>query len=94
MAKQTIVKLFDARFDEGESILNDLDLSTARRPNLTPQRVNVDFPSWEVEALDREANRLGITRQSLIKVWIAERLDALHPQALKVASPKVNYKAK
>jgi len=67
----------DRRFDEGEDITPWLDLSTLRRPNLESRRVNVDFPSWMVDALDREAHRLGVTRQSIIKVWIAERLEAV-----------------
>ncbi len=65
---------FDRKFDAGEDITSDLDLSEARRPGLGQRRVNVDFPSWMVESLDREAKRLGVTRQSVIKVWIAERL--------------------
>jgi hypothetical protein len=67
----------DRRFDDGEDITPWLDLSTVRRPNLESRRVNVDFPSWMVDALDREAHRLGVTRQSIIKVWIAERLEAV-----------------
>lgn len=66
---------FDSLMEAGEELVSHLDLSTARRPGLQTQRVNVDFPAWEVDALDREANRLGITRQSLIKVWIAEKLE-------------------
>jgi hypothetical protein len=66
---------FDKRFDEGEDMTPYLDMSTARRPNLEPRRVNVDFPKWMVEALDTEARRLGVTRQSLIKIWIADRLE-------------------
>lgn len=67
---------FDARFDAGEEdVTGDLDLSAARRPLRTPRRVNVDFPAWMVESLDREAERLGVTRQSVIKMWIAERLE-------------------
>lgn len=66
---------FDKKFDDGvEDIMDDVDLSTAIRPNMQ-KRVNVDFPVWVVEALDREADRLGVTRQSIIKVWIAERLE-------------------
>jgi hypothetical protein len=49
-------------------------LGAIRRPALEQRRVNVDFPSWMVDSLDREARRLGVTRQSIIKVWIAERL--------------------
>ena len=66
---------FDRRFDAGEDITGELDLSAARRPEPGARRVNVDFPSWMVESLDREAKRLGVTRQSIIKVWIAERLE-------------------
>jgi hypothetical protein len=67
---------FDKKFDDGvEDIVDDLDLSTVRRPNKEQQRVNVDFPVWMVRSLDREASRLGVTRQSIIKIWIAERLE-------------------
>jgi hypothetical protein len=65
---------FDAKFDNGEDISAYVDWSKARRPNQEPRRVNVDFPAWVVQGLDREAGRLGVTRQSLIKMWIAERL--------------------
>ena len=67
---------FDSLFDEGNVDLDEhLDLSTARRPGREVRRVNVDFPMWMIDALDHEATRLGITRQSVIKTWIAERLD-------------------
>jgi hypothetical protein len=67
---------FDKKFDEGEeSILEDLRLAQARRPGLEHKRVNVDFPVWMISALDREAKRLGVTRQSVIKMWLAERLE-------------------
>jgi hypothetical protein len=66
---------FDKKFDDGvEDIIEQLDLSSATRPGRVQQRVNVDFPVWMVEALDREAAHLGVTRQSIIKVWIADRL--------------------
>ena len=66
----------DKKFDDGvEDIINDLDMTTATRPNKEQRRVNVDFPTWMVESLDREAGRLGVTRQSIIKIWIAERLE-------------------
>jgi hypothetical protein len=65
---------FDRRFDEGGSVNDALDWSRARRPNVEIKRVNVDFPAWVVAELDQEAQRLGITRQALVKVWIAERL--------------------
>ena len=67
----------DKAFDEGQDISDHLDLESAKRPNLAPRRVNVDFPSWMIESLDREAKRLGVTRQSVIKVWIAEKLETL-----------------
>ncbi len=65
---------FDAAFDAGEDVSEHVDWGTARRPNRVPKRVNVDFPLWMVECLDAEATRLGVTRQALIKFWIAERL--------------------
>ena len=67
---------FDELFDRGEDVTPYLDITKIRRPNQEPRRVNVDFPVWMVNSLDREAKRLGITRQALIKVWIAERLEA------------------
>lgn len=68
---------FDKKFDDGEEdIIDDLNLSTVRRPNLEQKRINVDFPIWVVESLDREAARIGVTRQSIIKVWLVERLKA------------------
>ncbi|NGP53247.1 CopG family transcriptional regulator [Thioalkalivibrio sp. XN8] len=68
-------KRFDADFDSGKNITNALDLSKARRPLQAQKRVNVDFPTWMIESLDKEASRLGVTRQSIIKVWLAERLE-------------------
>ncbi len=66
---------FDKKFDDGQSILDDLDLSKARRPEQEQKRVNVDFPVWMVQSLDKEARRLGVTRQSIIKMWLAEKLE-------------------
>jgi len=66
---------FDREFDEDKDLTADLDLSKVRRPAQEQRRVNVDFPSWMIQSLDREARRLGVTRQSIIKVWIAERLE-------------------
>tara|TARA_R110001599_G_C12234408_1_gene658277 strand:- start:65 stop:298 length:234 start_codon:yes stop_codon:yes gene_type:complete len=69
-------KDFDKKFDKGkEDIIDDLDISSLKRPNQTPRRVNVDFPEWMISSLDKEAARLGVTRQSIIKVWLAERLE-------------------
>ena len=68
-------KDFDQKFDTGkEDIIADLDLSTAVKPNQSQKRVNVDFPVWMIESLDREARRIGVTRQSIIKMWLAEKL--------------------
>jgi hypothetical protein len=67
-------KDFDRKFDDGEDVTACLDLSKARRPGEEQRRVNVDFPVWMIDSLDREARRLGVTRQSIIKVWLAERL--------------------
>ncbi|MBU2881500.1 BrnA antitoxin family protein [Psychrosphaera sp. B3R10] len=68
---------FDEAFDENQDdILEHLDLSKAKRPLQTQRRVNVDFPSWMIDSLDREASRIGVTRQSIIKVWLAERLES------------------
>lgn len=67
-------KDFDRKFDRGEDITDLLDLTKARRPGEEQKRVNVDFPVWMIEDLDREARRLGVTRQAIIKIWIAERL--------------------
>ncbi|MBI5694340.1 MAG: CopG family transcriptional regulator [Nitrospirae bacterium] len=68
-------KTFDKKFDDGEDITAYLDLTKARRPNEDLKRVNVDFPIWMIERLDREAKRLGVPRQSIIKMWVAERLE-------------------
>ena len=68
-------KELDKKFDEGKNILKNLDISKARRPNQEQKRVNVDFPIWMIQSLDKEARRLGVPRQSIIKIWIAERLN-------------------
>jgi len=67
-------RALDKLFDEGGDVSGLLDLARARRINQTPRRVNVDFPAWMIHSLDKEAGRLGVTRQSVIKVWISERL--------------------
>jgi len=64
----------DNLFDNGENFLPHLDLSTAKRIGTQPKKINVDFPEWVVNALDIEAKKIGVTRQSIIKVWISERL--------------------
>jgi hypothetical protein len=68
-------KELDKKFDEGKSVLEHLYLSNARRPNQEQKRVNVDFPLWMIRSLDKEAKRLGVPRQSIIKIWLAERLN-------------------
>lgn len=66
---------FYKRFDEGEDVSKYLDMTKARRLGQEQKRVNVDFPLWMVRLLDKEAKRLGVPRQSVIKVWVAERLE-------------------
>ncbi|HID29594.1 MAG TPA: CopG family transcriptional regulator [Desulfobacterales bacterium] len=65
----------DKEFDEGKDISKYLDLSKVRRPAREQKRVNVAFPVWMIHSLDKEAKRMGVSRQSIIKVWIAERLE-------------------
>jgi hypothetical protein len=67
-------KEFDKKFDEGDNVSQYLDISKARRPVQEQKRVNVDFPLWMIQLLDKEAKRLGVPRQSIIKLWVAERL--------------------
>lgn len=65
----------DEKFDAGESVLEFFDLSSAQRPELEQRRVNVDFPVWMIESLDKAAKKFGVSRQSVIKIWLAERLE-------------------
>jgi hypothetical protein len=65
----------DKRFDEGQDISKYLDMTKTRRAGQEQKRVNVDFPLWMIHLLDKEARRLGVPRQSIIKVWVAERLE-------------------
>jgi hypothetical protein len=74
-------KDFDRQFNRGESVLSQLDLSKAIRPDQVQRRVNVDLPAWMIQSLDKEARRIGVTRQSIIKVWIAERLQTAETAA-------------
>ncbi|MFY9673062.1 MAG: hypothetical protein WB817_03590 [Terriglobales bacterium] len=67
-------KTFDRKFDSGARVVDQLDLNQARRVGTDPKRVNVDFPARMVDSLDREARRLGVTRQSLIKLWLADKI--------------------
>ncbi len=66
---------FDRKFDEGEDVTRYLDLRKVRRPVQEQKRVNVDFPIWMIQLLDKEAKRLGVPRQAIIKMWVAERLE-------------------
>ena len=69
-------KTFDQTFDDNhEDMINALNLSTLKRPNQSQKRINVDFPLWIIDSLDKEARRIGVTRQSIIKLWLAERLE-------------------
>lgn len=76
-AKTLEAEQFDHKFDTGEDISEYLDLSKTRKLNLEQKRVNVDFPRWMIDSLDQEARRIGIPRQALIKLWIAERLERI-----------------
>ena len=69
---------FDKQFDNGAEKISALNLSKAKRPMLDQKRVNVDFPIWMIKSIDREANRLGVTRESIIKMWLAERLEQIN----------------
>jgi hypothetical protein len=83
-------KKFEQQFDDGVDLTASLNLSKARRVLQEQKRVNVDFPTWMIDSLDREASKLGVTRQSVIKVWLAERLEATtsnsQPQRMRAAS--------
>ena len=68
-------KKFDSDFDSGKDVTGQLELEKTERPLRAQKRVNVDFPTWMIELLDEEASRLGVTRQSIIKIWLAERLE-------------------
>ena len=73
--KKVKAKDFDEAFDRGENVTTYLDKSKTRRVNAELRRVNIDFPTWVIASLDKEARRLGITRQSLVKMWIAEKFN-------------------
>ena len=71
-------KDFDKKFNENKTdIIDDLDLSTLKRPNQQQKRVNVDFPVWVIDSLDKEAGRVGVLRQSIIKLWLVEKLEQI-----------------
>ncbi len=75
-AKAITADEFDKKFDDGEDMSAHVDWSKGRRINQEQKRVNVDFPVWMIRSLDKEASRLGVTRQSVIKMWLAERLES------------------
>jgi len=75
-SKYMKAKDFDKAFDEGSDISQYLDISKARRPQQEKRKMNIDFPIWMYQSLDKEAKRLGVTQQSIVKVWIAERLES------------------
>ena len=78
MKKKSIkAEEFDQMFERGENIISYLDISQAIKPGQEQKRVNVDFPIWMIQSMDKEAKKIGVTRQSIIKVWIAERLKKL-----------------
>lgn len=69
-------KKLEQQFDDGVDLTASLDLSKGKRVLQEQKRVNVDFPTWMIDSLDREASKLGVTRQSVIKIWLAERLES------------------
>jgi hypothetical protein len=76
MKKKSInAEEFDILFEQGDDLVEYLAMEKAERPGLKQRRVSVDFPAWMVQALDREAKRMGITRQSVIKYWISEKIN-------------------
>lgn len=79
MSNRTTENNLETKFEAGEEVLDYFDPAQAKRPGKATQRVNVDFPGWVVQRLDAEAQRLGITRQALIKVWIANQLEQKSP---------------
>lgn len=66
---------FDRKFEDGENIIDFLDIARAVKPGQEQKRANVDFPVWMIQLLDKEARKIGVTRQSIIKFWLAERLN-------------------
>ena len=79
MKASELDKIFD---DNKEDVLEHFDLSTIRRVNEEPKRVNIDFPTWMVQSLDREARHLGVSRQAIIKMWLAERLENVNSKVV------------
>ena len=65
---------FDKKFDDGEDISEYIDFDSVRPLNAEQKQINLELPLWIVKGLDKEAQRLGVTRQSVIKTWLAEKL--------------------
>jgi len=75
MKKKSITtQEFDEIFEQGKDLTEYLDLTSAKRQGMETRRVSVDFPEWMINMLDREAEKLGVTRQSVIKFLISEKL--------------------
>ncbi len=81
MKKKISAEEFDRKFDNGEDILPYIDLSSKMTKSefeeklLSIKKVNIDLPSWAIASLDKEAKRMGVTRQSIIKMWLIQKLD-------------------
>ncbi len=78
MKASELDKIFD---DNQDDILDYFDTSKIKMINEEPKRVNIDFPSWMVQSLDKEAKHIGVSRQAVIKMWLAEKLKDLNSQA-------------
>ena len=71
----------DKKFDENkEDILEYFDTSKIKMINEKQRRVNIDFPEWMIQSLDKEAKHIGVSRQAVIKMWIADKLKSLNLQ--------------
>ena len=75
-AKKISAEEFDRRFDDGEDMADYVDWSRASRPGLEVKRVNLDMPQHMIAKLDQQAKRRGVTRQALMKMWLADRLES------------------
>jgi len=78
MKASELDKIFD---NNQEDILEHFDTSKVRMINEEPKRVNIDFPAWMVKSLDKEAKHIGVSRQAVIKMWLAEKLKDLNAHA-------------
>ncbi|WP_162341221.1 type II toxin-antitoxin system BrnA family antitoxin [Cyclobacterium salsum] len=79
MKKKSIIAIeFDEKFERQENLVPYLQIDKRSKPGLKARRVSVDFPEWMVQELDRAAQKLGVSRQSLIKVFISDKLKETH----------------